>query len=286
MIGTLKRGITLRVTGYDGLVVWGAGSGGKTALHFLPAGVKYVVDSFATAPTFEGLPVKRPDALVDEEARLLVIIASSAEQEIRAWIASHGFRHDVIGFRDLVAEACTEGTLRSVLAADLVGYWQGSWVETLLRKPQYLVNVSYRLCRWLAVRQGDWMAAIAYWPARLWHAIGCVQCGIDLPIEVEAGPGLTFAHPGAIVLHRRVRLGKMCTLYQGTTLGADKRGGVPCLGDKVTIWAGAVVVGACTLGDETEVGANTTCFGPLDVKGALLVGSPARIAKKFRVDHD
>ena len=105
----------------------------------------------------------------------------------------------------------------------------------------------------------------------------CDMFGIDIPITVTAGPGLLFTHYGGIVLHEDVVMGAFCKLYQCVTLGTDKTGRSPTLGDHVIVWSNAVVIGGCRLGDFTQIGANAVCLGDIDVEDVSLVGAPARV---------
>ena len=58
--------------------------------------------------------------------------------------------------------------------------------------------------------------------------------------------------------------------------GGVKGGNVPCIGEKVTIGAGAVLLGDISVGDNAIIGANAVVL--CDVPpGAMAVGVPARI---------
>src|SRR4051794_29817589 len=43
--------------------------------------------------------------------------------------------------------------------------------------------------------------------------------GIELPVRLQVGPGLTLWHAHALVVHPDVRLGARVTLKQGVTIG-------------------------------------------------------------------
>jgi serine O-acetyltransferase len=111
--------------------------------------------------------------------------------------------------------------------------------------------------------------------------------GMEVPAEVEVGPGLMVFHRGfGTVLHPYVTLGAQVTLYNGVTIGrADPW--VPqqesamervVIEDGVCLCAGAKVVcksGVLTVGRGTIVGANAvlTCStGPDEI----WAGVPAR----------
>lgn len=72
------------------------------------------------------------------------------------------------------------------------------------------------------------------------------------------GSALRLPHPVGIVIGDGVRLGDHVTLYQHATLGQRnaRLPGCPLVGNGVTIYAGAVLAGAITIGDAAVIGAN------------------------------
>lgn len=106
-----------------------------------------------------------------------------------------------------------------------------------------------------------------------------VLCGVDLPLSVQAGPGLRLPHGArGTIIHPDSKIGSNATIYHGVTLGVDGRGGVeaPTLGDCVYIGAGAVFLGGVHIGAGAKVGANAVVM--IDVpEGRTAVGMPARI---------
>ena len=145
------------------------------------------------------------------------------------------------------------------------------WHEFVLFRPQILVNVTYRLAR----------AALTIpfigWFARLLHAMVSVPFGISIPPTVEAGPGLAFAPFGTMVIHPRARIGSFVRLYHLVTIGSNDGGRIPMLGDFVTVYAGAMVVGDSTIGSHARVGAQAFVSDMSVPAGATVVGAPAKI---------
>ena len=71
-------------------------------------------------------------------------------------------------------------------------------------------------------------------------------------------------HPIGIVIAKNATLGKNCTIYQNVTIGAKTRElaklgkkHFPTIGDNVTIYAGACVIGGIKVGNNVTIGANT-----------------------------
>lgn len=95
-----------------------------------------------------------------------------------------------------------------------------------------------------------------------------------------------FQHLVGVVISRAARIGKNCTIYQNVTIGSrDFATGdgknqemYPEIGDNVTIYAGAVIVGPVKVGDNAVIGANAVVISDVPAN-AVAVGVPARIIK-------
>ncbi|MEQ8711302.1 MAG: hypothetical protein RIC36_20140 [Rhodospirillales bacterium] len=205
----------------------------------------------------------------------MVIIASIAFREIQAWIEQEAPGVTFTTLDKLVMEGLPRDTEMQCLKIDLLSYYNQSWFRTWLAQPQLSVNITFRTCRALQSGESLWRRVLLV-PARIWHTLTCAFFSIDLPVTVKAGAGLQFVHYGGIVLHEHATLGEFCRICQNVTLGADRRGQVPELGNYVSMWPGSVAIGGCRLGDFTQVGANSVCLGNIDVEDVSLAGSPAR----------
>ena len=103
--------------------------------------------------------------------------------------------------------------------------------------------------------------------------------GIDLPYSVLLGRRVVIEHQGGIVIHGSAVIGDECVIRHGVTLGnryLDQPQEAPRLGARVNVGAGAKILGAVTIGDDAQIGANAVVL--CDVPpGATAVGIPARI---------
>jgi serine O-acetyltransferase len=81
-------------------------------------------------------------------------------------------------------------------------------------------------------------------------------------------------HPVGIVIGRGVHVGTGTTIYQGVTLGADSRGGYPCIGASTEIFANSIVVGDIVVGEGARIGAG--CFVAVDVNPGDVVREDRR----------
>jgi serine O-acetyltransferase len=128
----------------------------------------------------------------------------------------------------------------------------------------------YRLSRrlWLANRRA--LAVIV-------ATVNRVLTGVEIPPSASFGPGLVIMHGLGIVVHPRTRAGRDCTLYQHTTIGSRTiEGDPPTLGDRVTLFPGAAVLGDITLGDDSVVAANAVVICDVPV-GATARGPVATV---------
>jgi len=103
--------------------------------------------------------------------------------------------------------------------------------------------------------------------------------GIELPYSAHIGRRVVIEHQGSIVVHGNAVVGDECILRQNVTLGnrtMDQPWDAPILGPRVNVGAGAKILGAVTIGEGAQVGANAVVH--VDVPaGAVAVGVPARL---------
>jgi serine O-acetyltransferase len=103
--------------------------------------------------------------------------------------------------------------------------------------------------------------------------------GIELPYSARIGRRVVIEHQHGVVVHGNSVIGDDCILRQGVTLGSrtmDRPSDAPHLGDRVSVGAGAKLLGAISIGDGAQIGANAVVR--IDVPaGAVAVGIPARL---------
>jgi serine O-acetyltransferase len=92
------------------------------------------------------------------------------------------------------------------------------------------------------------------------------------------GGGAYFPHTHGIVIGHESVIGEDVTIYQGVTIGRvdSKDPKVPTIGDRATIYAGAKIIGAISIGRESIVGANAVVLNDVPAK-FLAIGVPARM---------
>lgn len=111
--------------------------------------------------------------------------------------------------------------------------------------------------------------------------------GLELA-TAKIGAGLVLQHPFNITINPAAVIGEDCTLFKGALIGSVRsgnRGGVPQIGDRVTICANAVVVGNIKIGNDVLIAANA--FVNFDVPdNSLVLGNPGIIKYRENASKD
>ena len=90
------------------------------------------------------------------------------------------------------------------------------------------------------------------------------------------GPGLSIAHRGPIVIHRRVRIGENCRIHHCVTIGTLGTKKVPRIGKNVFIGTGAVIAGDIEIADGIAIGANSFVNQSFKESNITIAGCPAK----------
>jgi serine O-acetyltransferase len=105
--------------------------------------------------------------------------------------------------------------------------------------------------------------------------------GIELPYTTRVGRRVVIEHHSGIVIHGYAEIGDDCVIRQGVTLGnrrSDRPLDAPRLGNRVSVGAGAKILGLVLVGDDAQVGANAVVCNDLPA-GSVAVGIPARVIR-------
>jgi serine O-acetyltransferase len=112
-----------------------------------------------------------------------------------------------------------------------------------------------------------WLSQLARW-----------LTGIEIHPGATIGPGFFIDHGMGVVIGETAEVGAEVTIYHGVTLGgtsADKGKRHPTVGDRVVIGAGAKVLGAIDIGDDSRIGANAVVVKTVP-PNSVVVGVPGR----------
>lgn len=156
--------------------------------------------------------------------------------------------------------------------------FRGGYLRFLLTNHSIRILFWMRICQYLASKgKCFWLLfalALLIYKHQEW------KTGIQIPYDTSIGAGAFFPHHGCIIINGNAVIGDNCTIYQGVTIGYSGHwpdGGVPSLGNNVTIYPGAKVFGHITLGDNVTVGAN--CVVCKDVPNNSVVYAPLGVTK-------
>ena len=148
-----------------------------------------------------------------------------------------------------------------------------SRLEMALASPGLHAIWSHRLAHLLWRRPGLRM------PARLVSQFSRFLTGVEIHPGAQIGRRFFIDHGMGVVIGETAEIGDDVMLYHGVTLGGrslkrEKRH--PTVGSRVTIGAGARVLGPVYIGDDVQIGANSVVVKDVPA-GAIATGIPATV---------
>ncbi|MGP0108644.1 MAG: serine O-acetyltransferase [Acidimicrobiales bacterium] len=152
-----------------------------------------------------------------------------------------------------------------------------SSAEIILCYPGLHAVWSYRISHWLWLHK----AKLA---ARVLSTVTRSLTGVDIHPGAVLGGGLLIDHATGVVIGETAEVGAQVTLYQGVTLGGTSlsRGKRhPTVGDRVTIGAGAKILGPIAIGHDSQIGANAVVVRPVPAH-SVVVGVPGQVIARSR----
>lgn len=168
--------------------------------------------------------------------------------------------------------------LKQTLKRDSERYRQGGVIFTYIKRPLFRVVFWYRVVCWL--RQRKIMKYTLGLPASMILRHLSYKYGVFINPNIYIGPGLYIEHGGCVYLNAEY-IGENFSVFHEVTLGVWKLG-KPYVGNNVTIYMGAKVIGKVHLSDNCVIG--TCAVVTKDVPlGKTVVGIPAQIVEKERI---
>jgi serine O-acetyltransferase len=134
--------------------------------------------------------------------------------------------------------------------------------------------VFYRIARWLYLNKIPFFPhIITYW-IRLFFAA-------FIPHSASIGTGTKVGYGGlGVVIHKNSKIGLWCIISQHVTIGGNhKVDGVPTIGDRVYVGAGAQILGPIRVYDDAIIGANAVVISDV-LEGQVVGGVPAGVLKE------
>jgi len=159
--------------------------------------------------------------------------------------------------------------------ADLKAH-EGDWT-----RQGFWVMVVYRFGRWrYGVRFSLFRKCFSLCYKVMFKFVQVVT-GIELPCEASVGRNFRIDHFGDIIISGYAKFGDNCVVRNGVTVGLKnvEKPCAPCIGNNVSIGAGAKVLGDITVGDNVDIGANAVVITDVP-SDSTAVGVPARVVPK------
>ena len=150
-----------------------------------------------------------------------------------------------------------------------------STLEIILLYPGFHALLSYRI----ANKISKW--GIPFIP-RLISQIARFLTGIEIHPKASIGEKFFIDHGMGVVIGETTIIGDEVLIYQGVTLGGtgkDLGKRHPTIGNRVTIGAGAKVLGNITIGDDSNIGAGSVVIDDVP-EHSTVVGVPGHITRQ------
>jgi len=109
--------------------------------------------------------------------------------------------------------------------------------------------------------------------------------GVEIHPGAKIGKRSFIDHGMGVVIGETAEIGDDVLMYQGVVLGGttlEKRMRHPTLGNNVVVGAGAIVLGAISIGDGARIAAGSVVIHDVPT-GATVVGVPGKIGMGFSV---
>ena len=87
-----------------------------------------------------------------------------------------------------------------------------------------------------------------------------------------------FPHPVGIVISPTAKIGKNCKIYQNVSIGQKNGKKAADIGDNVTIFANACILGDLKIGNNAVICANAVVTKDIP-ENAVAAGNPAKVIK-------
>lgn len=99
--------------------------------------------------------------------------------------------------------------------------------------------------------------------------------GMSIPLNT-VGKGFHIQHLGSVIINAKAKVGENVNVHPGVCIGAN-HDLAPQIGNNVFIGPGAKVLGDISIADDVQIGANAVVLKSCDIKGAHLIGVPAKV---------
>lgn len=144
-----------------------------------------------------------------------------------------------------------------MIIKDLIAFSDGSiskLISTIFFNPCFHSVVLYRFSNFFYKLKLSLISKI------IWY-VNRVIYNVDIDYRAKIGAGFVIVHGLGIVIGAGVTIGRNCKIYQGVTIGGsglsciknDKEIWQPIVGDNVTIYTNAMILGPINISDKTII---------------------------------
>jgi len=155
------------------------------------------------------------------------------------------------------------------------------WVDDLNRGFERLLLPGRWAVRLYRLSHGVHHAGIPFLPYLI-QMLNAFLHGCEIHYRARIGKNLQIAHPRGLVVGQYVHAGKNLRLFTGAVLGVKYSGtsDQPRIGDNVTVYAGAKIIGPVSIGNNVTIGANAVVNRDIE-SNCVVAGIPARVVKRI-----
>lgn len=116
-------------------------------------------------------------------------------------------------------------------------------------------------------------------PTQQVHWLMKELCGLEIYFNNQIEEGFYIIHGQGTVIGSRNTIGRGFKIHQGCTIGHKINGGGDgnCIGNNVTMYANASVIGALNIGDEVIIGAHALVLEDIPKNSKVITTAKTRI---------
>jgi len=200
---------------------------------------------------------------------LKLLSGENIANEIKYWFSKSIYEREISEFKDF---EIYEKSIQ-IFKNDYLRYYPSDVEMSIIKIKQRLELVGillYRISREYFLKGNS--------KCDYYSLLGRFLSGFEIYYSAEIGNGLRINHGIGTVIGARVKIGDNCLIHQNITLG-DKNSGRPTIGNNITIYSGAKILGDIHIGDGSIIGANSVCLKNAPA-GSVLVGIPSKLINK------
>ena len=155
----------------------------------------------------------------------------------------------------------------------------------LWRRPGVHAVAIYRFGSWIQ-RSPLFIRICLMWIYLILERRMRIKWGIELNRNAQIGGGFRIDHFGGVFIGWGAQIGENCTIFQDVTFSMvfeGPRRGTPSLGNNVTVYPGAKLVGRISLGNDVIIGPNVVLTRDVP-DGASVHVNPPYILRRNSAD--